>query len=353
VLKRTYGPEVFPYRLRDGTRSFPTFFDKPNLTPPLVAPAPKAIELGDSRPTETPKDYRLDNTKAEPYTPGAVRPPHIAGQPEYVITARLMEAGAGAPKEILGLPRVTVDDGQLAPIHIIDIPQNLLEKTIVEEKIRIGTFLDVRVKRLGGNKVRMFYSLERNQVDQSGVSQIRVLGNSLQGIQELELHTPTKIVFQKDPKGVGQRWIEITVDEQRGPAEQPAPPAPTKTKADNGAEKDARYPDGRSHEFGKVKPDTELKHTFRIVNTSKQPMQLNSIRVSAACVSAALNRKLLEPGEEAKLEITVDARKFNGARTMWAFVDCDERSEVGTLIFTVTANSENSGLDPEDSPGRQ
>jgi hypothetical protein len=205
----------------------------------------------------------------------------------------------------------------------------------------------VRVKRLGGNKVRLFYSLESNQVDQSGVSEIRVLGNSLQGIQEVELHKPAKIAFQKDAKGAVQRWIEITVDAQTAPAEHPAPPAPTKTKQDNGAEKDARCPDGRSHDFGKVKPEAKLKHTFRIVNTTTHPMQMNSIRVSAACVSAALNRKLLEPGEEARLEVIVDARRFNGAKTMWAFVDCDERTEVGTLIFTVTANSKNNGFDPE------
>jgi hypothetical protein len=89
----------------------------------------------------------------------------------------------------------------------------LLEKVVLDEKIRIGTFLDVRVKRLEGNKVRLVLSFQRNEVENSSVSEIRVLGNSVQAIQDVELHKPVKLVFQKDARGSAQRWVEITVDE--------------------------------------------------------------------------------------------------------------------------------------------
>src|SRR5260370_37258832 len=47
VLRRTHGPEVFPYRLLDGTRAFPPVIERAKTTPPpQVAPTPK-----DSRPT--------------------------------------------------------------------------------------------------------------------------------------------------------------------------------------------------------------------------------------------------------------------------------------------------------------
>ncbi len=45
VLKRNHGPEVFPFRLPDGTRAFPTIVEKANTehTPsPSIAPHPKA-----------------------------------------------------------------------------------------------------------------------------------------------------------------------------------------------------------------------------------------------------------------------------------------------------------------------
>jgi RNA polymerase sigma factor (sigma-70 family) len=43
VLKRTHGPEVFPYRLPDGTRAFPPVIErvKKPTTPPQEAPTPK------------------------------------------------------------------------------------------------------------------------------------------------------------------------------------------------------------------------------------------------------------------------------------------------------------------------
>jgi RNA polymerase sigma factor (sigma-70 family) len=44
VLKRIHGPEVFPFRLADGTRAFPTLIEKAKTTPPQIAPTPKVNE---------------------------------------------------------------------------------------------------------------------------------------------------------------------------------------------------------------------------------------------------------------------------------------------------------------------
>jgi hypothetical protein len=109
---------------------------------------------------------------------------------------------------------LTLDDGQFAPLHITDGPQNLLAKIVDDERIKIGTFVDVRVKRLAGNKVRLVLSFQRNEVEESSVSEMRVLGNSVQSIQDVDLNKPAKIVLQKDVSGSAQRWVEITVDEQ-------------------------------------------------------------------------------------------------------------------------------------------
>ena len=157
-------------------------------------------------------------------------PPRATGQREYVITSRLLEAGPDRPKVVLRLPRATVDAGQLIPIHISDGPQNLLAKVVDDEKMKIGTFFDVRVTRLRGNKVRLFCSLQRTEVEKSSVSEIRVLGNSVQAIRDMELHKPVKVVFQKDARGAAQRWVEITVDEIGAGK----PPVPTATAVDRG-----------------------------------------------------------------------------------------------------------------------
>jgi hypothetical protein len=84
---------------------------------------------------------------------------------------------------------------------------------------------------LEGNKVRLFCSFQRNEAEKSSVSEILVVGNSVQAIQDVELHKPLKVVFQKDAAGSAHRWIEITVDELTVD-KQTIPPAPA---ADSGS----------------------------------------------------------------------------------------------------------------------
>ena len=139
-----------------------------------------------------------------------------------MITAKLMEAGSDEPTQI---PKLALKDGQSGQVIISDGPHNLLDKVMMDASIEIGTICKVRVLRLTVNKVRLFLSLQRNQVEKATVSEIRVEGNSLQTIQDVELRKPLKAVFQKDAGGTAQRWVEVTVDELSA-AEQPAP-APT------------------------------------------------------------------------------------------------------------------------------
>jgi RNA polymerase sigma factor (sigma-70 family) len=163
-----------------------------------------------------------DDTRPHP------APPKAAQQREYVITSRLMEDNAGKVKQVCSLPRITLDEGQglPSPLHINDEPQNLLAKVIDDANIKVGLLFDVRVKRLGETKARLFLSFQKNELEQASVSEIRVLGNSVQTIQDVELKKPAKVVFQKDVNGSARRWVEITVeritmDELVRPASEP------------------------------------------------------------------------------------------------------------------------------------
>jgi RNA polymerase sigma factor (sigma-70 family) len=165
------------------------------------------------------RETRNDTPKDE-----AIRPTPQAPTRQFVIKSRVMQAAAEQPRQVLQLPQATIDDGQLIPLGLIDGPQNLLTKVMDEEKIKIGTFLDIRLNGLDKDKVRAFVSLHQNAVDKISVNEIRVLGNSVQTIQVIELHKPVKIVFQKDATGSAQHWAEITVDEI-GEEPKVAPPA--------------------------------------------------------------------------------------------------------------------------------
>jgi uncharacterized protein (TIGR03067 family) len=219
LLKRTHGQEVSSFRLPDGTRAFPTIIEGAKAPPPAIAPQPKAPRaIYQTQAAEQPKAERRNDTITNVRTSQEIRPPKAAEQREYVIISRLLEAGADKPKEVLRLPKATVDERQLTPLHITDAPQNLREKLGLDEQIKIGTFLDVQVSRLAGNKVRLSVSFQRNEVEKSSDSEIYVLGNNVQAIQVVELSKPVKIVFQKDARGSARRWVELTVDEQIIPA---------------------------------------------------------------------------------------------------------------------------------------
>jgi uncharacterized protein (TIGR03067 family) len=188
-------------------------------------------QLTPKEATALQKDGEVQNENAElrknVSTLQMAPPLKATDQPAYVIKSRLLEAAADRPKEVLRLPKLTLDDGQCAPLQITDRPQHLLEKVVEEEKIKIGTFCDVRVKRLKGDTVRLALKFQNNEVEKSSVREIRVLGNSVQTIQDVELHKPVKIVFQKDAKGSAQRWVELTVDSIRAEEETIPPPPPT------------------------------------------------------------------------------------------------------------------------------
>lgn len=67
VLKRIHGPEVFPYRLADGSRAFPQVIDgvKKATPPAQVAPTPKDNNKYDLAPT-APETERPPATKDRP-----------------------------------------------------------------------------------------------------------------------------------------------------------------------------------------------------------------------------------------------------------------------------------------------
>jgi uncharacterized protein (TIGR03067 family) len=217
VLKRTLGREVFPFLLPDGTRAFPTIIESAKTPPPpprLITPQPKANKLNAFGAAEQLKDEQRNKTVTDMFTPEEVRPPKAADQREYVLMSRLMEAGAHQPKEVVVLPRVTVDDGQLGGMRIMDGMQKLPAKVRLDERFKIGTFFDAQVRHLDGNKFRLFVSFQKNEIEKLDDGEILVLGNNVQAIQDVELHKPVKVVLQKDARGLPQRWVEITVDDQ-------------------------------------------------------------------------------------------------------------------------------------------
>ena len=88
--------------------------------------------------------------------------------------------------------------------------------------------------------------------------------------------------------------------------------------------------DELTHDFGSVPRGQVVSHPFRIVNNTKHPVRIVSVRVSCTkCSSYQTLKTLLQPGEETAIIGKMDTNMFIGNKsiTMWVLFD-QPREEV-------------------------
>lgn len=61
--------------------------------------------------------------------------------------------------------------------------------------------------------------------------------------------------------------------------------------------------DKKTHDFGKIKEDTENKASFIVTNTGKNPLIIDKVDVSCGCTTAKKPEKPIAPGKSEKIEI--------------------------------------------------
>jgi hypothetical protein len=83
--------------------------------------------------------------------------------------------------------------------------------------------------------------------------------------------------------------------------------------------------DELSRDFGSVPRGQILTHPFRIVNNTKQPVHVASVRVSCGkCSSARALKTFLQPGEETAILATMDTNRFLNTKTITILVMFDQ-----------------------------
>jgi hypothetical protein len=98
--------------------------------------------------------------------------------------------------------------------------------------------------------------------------------------------------------------------------------------------------DELSKDFGSVPRGPTHTHHFRVVNKTRQPVSISSVRVSCGCVSASALKTLLQPGEETSVVAHMDTSRFIGPRTVTVFVQFD-RPKFEEVRLWVQANARN------------
>ncbi len=76
------------------------------------------------------------------------------------------------------------------------------------------------------------------------------------------------------------------------------------------------FKDGLNHDFGSVPRSAQLSHRFVLTNIYAVRMEITSLKSGCGCVSALAAKRVLEPRESTPIDVTMDARRFTGPKTV-------------------------------------
>ena len=64
------------------------------------------------------------------------------------------------------------------------------------------------------------------------------------------------------------------------------------------------------HDFGNIPQDVPAKVSFKLMNTSNQPMIIQEVKGSCGCTATAHTEEAIAPGESTVISATYNARKL-------------------------------------------
>jgi hypothetical protein len=98
------------------------------------------------------------------------------------------------------------------------------------------------------------------------------------------------------------------------------------------------FKDGLSHDFGNVPRGAQLFHRFTITNLYAVRMEITGVRSGCGCVTATAAKRVLEPRESTTLDVSMDSRRFTGAKTVAVSVSVGPEF-ISSAELKVSANS--------------
>ena len=95
-----------------------------------------------------------------------------------------------------------------------------------------------------------------------------------------------------------------------------------------------------SKDFGSVPRGPTLSHPFRVVNNTRGPVNISSVRVSCGCVSAVALKGHLEAGEATHIVARMDTTRFTGLKSVTIYVQFNQPA-FEEVRLSVQANGRN------------
>ncbi len=80
-------------------------------------------------------------------------------------------------------------------------------------------------------------------------------------------------------------------------------------------------------DFGQAKEGDVVKHDFDIANRTDKTVTIGAITTSCGCTASAAQKKVLQPGESTKVNVSFKTKKYKGAVTQFVYVTTDNPGE--------------------------
>ena len=94
----------------------------------------------------------------------------------------------------------------------------------------------------------------------------------------------------------------------------------------------------RRHHFAEAIAGQELKHTFTVTNTGDNPVRITDIRNTCYCTTTILTDKIIAPGKNARIEVTLNVPSRNETIKERVLLRTDSPAQP-SLEFSITANA--------------
>ena len=85
--------------------------------------------------------------------------------------------------------------------------------------------------------------------------------------------------------------------------------------------------------FGDIKADTKVKHTFTFTNTGKSPLLIEDATASCGCTTPSWTKEPVAPGAKGKMEVQFDSHGKHGIISKQVAVRANTQPSITTILI--------------------
>ena len=85
--------------------------------------------------------------------------------------------------------------------------------------------------------------------------------------------------------------------------------------------------------FGDIKPNSSVQHTFTFTNTGKSPLLIQDATASCGCTTPSWTKEPVAPGAQGKMEVKFDSRGKIGIISKQVSVRANTQPSITTILI--------------------